>query len=839
MNKKTLILPIIFFALLVLTVASALADTTTIITPETAIVGETDLFCHIDVDGQEVSVDDINPYTIAWKSDATGATWDYLGTQALSASALSEYANHEVICAVGYTYTQGGQVIFIQIFDDSNSVPIEPDRTPSAQLTVPSQAYVDDNVELVCSATGGNQPLTIEIDAEGNGNFQDVTSTNGILNHVYTQTGNYNPECIVTDFDGDSAADDADIEIIEEEQPEEELTITSIDCFDNVVINEHQICSVNVEDNEGNPEEDVDVSLYYLGNGDFGSCVTDNHGNCNVERIMTELGTFTVYGTAEKQGFVPDDDTYPRAIFTVYEQASDYNIINLHTYNDSAYIFRDNEFYRYEGLYVSFQIIDLVTGEFIDEDIVTSSTLVGQNDQVDLYEVGYDDATNTYRYALDNIPLSDSFLGIGEVFAFAFNFTDGTGDMEQANIMILNNPPYIQPVIPDIEIPVNVGYSLDLNTYGHDIEDDYYNIDLIWYVSGVSGDYFTANVVGQTLYVYPAAEGSEYITLIVEDHNGDTAIQSVFVDITEEETLNEPPVIENIPDQAIMEGESFIEFDLDDYTEDPDNTDDELIFSYSGNADINVEIDSQTHVVTLTYHSGWTGSETITFRAEDPEGLYDTDEALFTVEEQIQDNVTADADGPYKGFVDEPLTFDASGSQNAVLYIWDFGDGSTAETTDMYINHTYGHKGDYDIGLTVIGEFGGTDTDTTTARIIERTNYKTEEENKPEDDIHLGEIELYGKNSKEDFVIEGSDYLILKVSVRNNGETDLEDLRVKIMIPYLGIENTGGSFDLDEDESATQKLITFIDVEPGEYWVKVTVSNGKVRESEYRFLIVE
>jgi len=217
-----------FLAVLVLVAAGVLAATTTTITPGTAIAGETDLFCHIYVDGQEVSVNDISPYTIAWKSDAIGATWDYLGVQELDSSYLSEYMNHELICAVGHTYTQGGYVIFIDIPQTtSNSVPIEPDYTPSANLIVPSQAYVNENVQLQCSASGGNDPLAIEIDAEGNGDFQDVTGT-GILNHVYTETGNYNPVCRVTDLDSDVATDDANIEIISEGIENHAPVITSV-----------------------------------------------------------------------------------------------------------------------------------------------------------------------------------------------------------------------------------------------------------------------------------------------------------------------------------------------------------------------------------------------------------------------------------------------------------------------------------------------------------------------------------------------------------------------------------------------------------------------------------
>ncbi len=243
MNKKILILPAMFLAVLVLVASGVLAATTTTITPGTAIAGETDLFCHIYVDGQEVSVNDISPYTIAWKSDAIGATWDYLGVQELDSSYLSEYMNHELICAVGHTYTQGGYVIFIQDFPNSNSVPVEPDYTPTAHLTVPSQAYVNENVQLQCSASGGNEPLTIEIDAEGNGNFQDLTST-GVLHHVYIEIGNYNPECRVTDFDGDVATDDANIETIEGEIENHAPVITSTPVTE---VNETEFYTYDVE----------------------------------------------------------------------------------------------------------------------------------------------------------------------------------------------------------------------------------------------------------------------------------------------------------------------------------------------------------------------------------------------------------------------------------------------------------------------------------------------------------------------------------------------------------------------------------------------------------------
>jgi hypothetical protein len=85
--------------------------------------------------------------------------------------------------------------------------------------------------------------------------------------------------------------------------------------------------------------------------------------------------------------------------------------------------------------------------------------------------------------------------------------------------------------------------------------------------------------------------------------------------------------LEDIPDQCILAGESFETFDLDNYvTGDVDH------YGYSGNVDLSVSIDAE-HVTMITYPSGWTGSETITFTAYDASnGVLDSDDATFTVD---------------------------------------------------------------------------------------------------------------------------------------------------------------------------------------------------------------
>ena len=98
--------------------------------------------------------------------------------------------------------------------------------------------------------------------------------------------------------------------------------------------------------------------------------------------------------------------------------------------------------------------------------------------------------------------------------------------------------------------------------------------------------------------------------------------------------VNDAPVVSDIPDQTITEGQSFAIINLDDYVSDVDNADNELIWSYTGNTGLIVTIVDRTAMVSAP-NGEWIGSETITFRATDPGGLWDEDAATFTVTENI------------------------------------------------------------------------------------------------------------------------------------------------------------------------------------------------------------
>jgi len=131
------------------------------------------------------------------------------------------------------------------------------------------------------------------------------------------------------------------------------------------------------------------------------------------------------------------------------------------------------------------------------------------------------------------------------------------------------------------------------------------------------------------------------------------------VTVTVEQEINESPIVQDIPDQTIGIGESFEIIMLDTYVYDPNDKDNELVWTYSGNSDLILSIDSSRYVTISPPDGSWTGSETITFRATDPGGLWDEDTATFTIEAVNQPPVAMD--DSYEVLINESLTVSAPG----------------------------------------------------------------------------------------------------------------------------------------------------------------------------------
>jgi len=88
---------------------------------------------------------------------------------------------------------------------------------------------------------------------------------------------------------------------------------------------------------------------------------------------------------------------------------------------------------------------------------------------------------------------------------------------------------------------------------------------------------------------------------------------------------------------------------------------------------------------------------------------------------------TADAGGPYQGFVGEDIQFNGLGSFDSdgtiVSYKWEYGDGTNG--TGNITTHSYSRKGTHTIILTVTDDDGAKDTDETSAIILQANNPPT------------------------------------------------------------------------------------------------------------------
>ncbi len=89
-------------------------------------------------------------------------------------------------------------------------------------------------------------------------------------------------------------------------------------------------------------------------------------------------------------------------------------------------------------------------------------------------------------------------------------------------------------------------------------------------------------------------------------------------------------LVSDIPDQKIFNGESFKTIDLDNHVFNSKYGDDQVSWSVSGNASLDVSISNNVATITPV-SSGWTGKETIVFTATNPEGVSKSDTAVFEI----------------------------------------------------------------------------------------------------------------------------------------------------------------------------------------------------------------
>lgn len=219
------------------------------------------------------------------------------------------------------------------------------------------------------------------------------------------------------------------------------------------------------------------------------------------------------------------------------------------------------------------------------------------------------------------------------------------------------------------------------------------------------GDGSTATGVNPT-HTY-LVDGTFNVTLTVTDDAGDTGTDTATATIG---LGNQPPVANaNGPYTGTVN--VALTFDGT-ASNDPDGT----IVSYSwdfgdGNTGTGA---TPSHIYTAA--NTYNVTLTVTDNANATDSVSTTASIVPVV---VNQPPVADANGPYTGTVNSPLTFDGTASNDPdgtiVAYSWDFGDGNTG--TGATPTHAYGANGNYTVTLTVTDNQGATGTATTTASI--------------------------------------------------------------------------------------------------------------------------
>ena len=123
--------------------------------------------------------------------------------------------------------------------------------------------------------------------------------------------------------------------------------------------------------------------------------------------------------------------------------------------------------------------------------------------------------------------------------------------------------------------------------------------------------------------------GSETVVFTATDPEGGKASTNVKLTV---KSINDPPVMKDIPEQTIKEKEQFKAIELDKYVDDLDHSKDKLKWTITGNRELKVNIDPNRVVKIVPPSPQWNGAETLNFKVTDPEGATDERSVAFTVE---------------------------------------------------------------------------------------------------------------------------------------------------------------------------------------------------------------
>jgi PKD repeat protein len=395
----------------------------------------------------------------------------------------------------------------------------------------PENPFVSDQVTFTSTSAQGDSSI---VSYNWNINGAPINQNNSFFTWTFNYASSF--EVSLTVIDANGLSDEMTKTVVVSNQPIQNILIDELGCNANVVQGQTQHCSVHTSSNSQS-EEGVQVTFRYQGTNEvLGTCVTNDKGYCHITPIINKNpGVYTVYAEATKQGFTPDNSRSLTTQFTVWE--SRYEILALTLYED-AYLTENYTFYRSNPIYASFSIRDTFTNQVLSPNTnLVSEVFIRVNNQNEL-QFNKDTFTSSqFRYNLPMIPLSDDFLGQGQVFSFVFNFTDNTAGQDQVVVNILNNELQFNPP-SSFEMEVGESLTVDFKQFVSDIETPSNEVQFTFSNLGTMQVQDLGNNVFR--FTAPNTELRQFVSVTADDTDGSTVTRQIIFDIVDNSVVSGP-----------------------------------------------------------------------------------------------------------------------------------------------------------------------------------------------------------------------------------------------------------------------------------------------------------
>ncbi|UCB59310.1 MAG: PKD domain-containing protein [Thermoplasmatales archaeon] len=353
-----------------------------------------------------------------------------------------------------------------------------------------------------------------------------------------------------------------------------------------------------------------------------------------------------------------------------------------------------------------------------------NNNIIYHNDLYNNEKNAYDEGSNTYdngyssggNYWDDyNGEDTDPIDGIGDI---PYNIPGGNNQDRYPLGNFLSGQDPIAEIILIYPNPATVGQTIYFYGQG---TDDTTIVDWEWKAG--------SNIIGhqQNLEYSGLPLGSYTISFRVKDSEGIWSSWDIY-----EQTLivKQEYVPKNQPPVAIILSitPSTANFSESVYFQGRGEDIDGVVVMYNWSSDIDGLISENP---SFTRSNLSIGTHIITFKVKDNNNQWsETKERLITIKPgNSEDNKQpiAITNGPYTGYVNETILFDASESYDIdgliISYIWNFGDGQAA--SEKAVNHAFNQSKEYIVTLTVTDDYGLQNITTTKAKI----NIKTDSDN--------------------------------------------------------------------------------------------------------------